>query len=161
LLGLESSRPGKKGERKGPDVAWICSESKDAIGLEAKTQKTKPVIYKKRDIGQSLDSREWLRQNHPELDSEVWMVGDLGDVVTEANPPPDLKVVMLESMIDLAQRLVNAGRRIIVRPAESSLESATQEAFTYYGLLWPQVAESLEYRMAIDLQDNAVADDDE
>lgn len=89
------------------------------------------------------------------------MVGDLGVVVMQANPPADLKVVTLESMIDLAQRLINVGRRIAVRHSGASLESATQEALTYYGLLWPQVAESLEYRMAIDLQDNAVPDDEE
>lgn len=161
LLGLESSRPEKKPDKKGPDVAWLCPESKDALGLEAKTQKTKPVVYKKtRDIGQALDSREWLKQNHPHLKDQVWMVGDLGDVVMQANPPPDLRVVTLESMMDLAQRLINAGRRIIVRPSGASMESATQEAFTYYGLLWPQVAESLEYRMAVDLQDNAVRDDE-
>lgn len=160
LLGLESSRPGKKVENKGPDVAWVCPDSKDAIGLEAKTQKRKPVVYKKRDIGQSLDSREWLAQNHHHLNHQVWMVGDLGDVVMQANPPTDLKVVTLESMIDLAQRLIYVGRRINVRQTGVSLESATQEAFTHYGLLWPQVAESLEYRMAMDLQDNAVVDDD-
>jgi uncharacterized protein YukE len=161
LLGLESSRPEKKPDNKGPDVAWLCPESKDAIGLEAKTQKTKPVVYKKtRDIGQALDSREWLKQNHPHLKDQVWMVGDLGDVVMQANPPADLRVVTLESMMDLAQRLINVGRRIVVRPVGSSLEAATQEAFMYYGLLWPQVAESLEYRLAIDLQDNAVADDE-
>lgn len=161
LLGLESSRPEKKANKKGPDVAWLCPESKDALGLEAKTQKTKPVVYKKtRDIGQAHGSREWLKQNHPHLKDQIWMVGDLGDVVMQANPPPDLRVVPLESMMDLAQRLINVGRRIVVRPAGSSLESATQEALTYYGLLWPQVEESLEYRFAIDLQDNAVSDDE-
>ncbi|MCH8509960.1 MAG: hypothetical protein LAT64_14505 [Phycisphaerales bacterium] len=161
LLGLESSRPEKKPDNKGPDVAWLCPESKDAIGLEAKTQRTKPVVYKKtRDIGQALDSREWLSQNHKHLMGQVWIIGDLGDVVAQANPPPDLRVVTLESMMDLAQRLINVGRRITVRPAESSLDSATQEAFTYYGLLWPQVAESLEYRMAVDLQDKMIVDDD-
>lgn len=160
LLGLESTRPEKKPDNKGPDVAWICPETKDAIGLEAKTQKTQPVVYKKRDIGQALDSREWLKKNYSQLEVQVWMVGELGDVVMQANPSDDLKVVTLESMIDLAQRLVSVGRRIIVRPAGSSLESATQEAFKYYGLLWPQVAESLEYRMAIDLQDNALSDDE-
>src|SRR5690606_23390173 len=122
--------------------------------LEAKTQKTKPVVYKKtKDIGQAHDSRQWLKQNHPHLKDHIWMVGDLGDVVMQANPPPDLRVVTLESMMDLTRRLINVGRRIDVRPTGSSLESATQEAFTYYGLLWPDVAESLEYRFAIDLQD--------
>jgi len=161
LLGLESSRPAKKPDNKGPDVAWLCPESNYALGLEAKTQKTKPVVYKKtRDIGQAHDSREWLKQNHAHLKDHIWMVGDLGDVVMQANPPPDLRVVTLESMMDLAQRLINAGRRIVVRPAGASLESAAQEAFTCYALLWPMAADSLEYRMAIDLQDNAVPDDE-
>jgi hypothetical protein len=78
----------------------------------------------------------------------------------QANPPDNLRVVTLESMIDVAQRLVNAGRRLVVRPSGSSLDAATQEAFTFYGLLWPQLAESLDYRMAIDLQDDAVSDDE-
>ena len=160
LLGLECSRPEKGAEKKGPDVAWLCPESKDALGLEAKTQRTKPVIYRKnQDIGQAHNSREWLKQSHPGLKDHIWIVGELGDVVMQANPPPDLRVVTLESMMDLAQRLINAGRRIAVRPTGSSLESATQEAFDYYGMLWPQVAESLEYRFAIDLQDNALQDE--
>ena len=161
LLGLESSRPEKGAEKKGPDVAWLCPESEDALGLEAKTQKTKPVVYKKnQDIGQVHNSREWLKQNHPKLKDLIWIVGELGDVVMQANPPQDLRVVTLESMMDLAQRLINVGRRIAVRPAGSSLESATQEAFNYYGVMWPQVAESFEYRFAIDLQDNAIQDDE-
>jgi hypothetical protein len=160
LLGLESSRPEKGVEKRGPDVAWLCRESKDALGLEAKTKKAKPVVYKKnQDIGQAYNSREWLKQNHPGLNDHIWIVGDLGDVVMQANPPQDLRVVTLESMVDLTQRLINAGRRIAVRPPGSSPEAATQEAFTYYGLCWPHVAESLEYRLAIDLQDNAVVDD--
>lgn len=160
LLGIESSRPGKKADRKGPDIAWICTVSNHAVGLEAKTQKDKPTVYKKRDIGQSLDSREWIKKNYPNLKDHIWMVGEFGKVVAEANPPSDLKVITLESMIDLAQRLVSAGRRISVRPAAASLQAATHEAFTYYGLLWPEVAESLECRMAVDLQDDTVLDDD-
>jgi hypothetical protein len=161
LLGLESSRPEKNSNNKGPDVAWLCPESNDAVGLEAKTQKTKPVVYKKtQDIGQAHDSREWVKQNHPDLTAQIWMIGDLGDVVAQANPPADLRVVTLESMMELAQQLINVGRRITVRPKEFSLESATQEAFIFYGLLWPQVAESLEYRLAIDLQDNGISDVD-
>ncbi|MEM1183491.1 MAG: DEAD/DEAH box helicase family protein [Planctomycetota bacterium] len=160
LLGLESSRPEKTADNKGPDVAWLCPESADALGLEAKTQKAKPAVYKKRDIGQAHDSREWLKQNYSQMTDHVWIVGDHGDVVMQANPPTDLRLVTLESMMDLAQRLINAGRRIDVRPSGASLESATQEAFVYHRLLWPQVAESLEYRFAIDLQDNAVSDED-
>ena len=161
LLGLESSRPEKGVEKKGPDVAWLCPESKDVVGLEAKTQKNSPVVYKKnQDIGQAHNSREWLKQTHPGMNDHIWIVGDLGDVVVQANPPQDLRVVTMESMIDLAQRLVYAGRRVSVRPPKSSLESATQEAIDYYGLQWPQFAESLVYRFAVDLQDNAVQDDE-
>jgi uncharacterized protein YukE len=161
LLGVDSRRPEREADRRGPDVAWICPESKLAIGLEAKTQKAKPTVYKKRDIGQSLDSREWLRQHYSTFDCEIWIIGDLGDVVMQANPPPNLKIVTLESMLDLAQRLVYAGRRISVRRAGTLLESAVQEAFEYYGLIWPKIMDSLDYRMAIELQNEAVEDDDE
>jgi hypothetical protein len=41
------------------------------------------------------------------------------------------------------------------------LESAVQEAFEYYGLIWPKIMDSLDYRMAIELQNEAVEDDDE
>lgn len=162
LLGLVAQRPEKTDRSKrGPDVTWLSPEMEQVVGLEAKTQKTEPLVYRKRDIGQALDSREWLRTEHAGLAHQIWIVGQHGPVVAQASPPDDLRIVLPESLIEAAERLLFAARRIAARPTGWSVEQATQEALAFYGLLWPGVGEGLEYRLARDLQDNGITDADE
>lgn len=162
LLGFEAYRPEKHPQvKKGPDVVWCNRDAMVAIGIDAKTGMEVPVTYKKRHIGDSHHSEEWLRQEYSEYELEVWIVGAIGPVVRQAIPSPKMLVVAFASLIELARKLTTAARRVGARSADVSLPDAVQEAFRFYGLLWPIVVESVEYQYASDLQDEESGECDE
>lgn len=158
-LGFIADRPEKvNSDRKGPDARWHMPESRRVLGVEAKTGKQPPILYRKRDIEQALGSREWIAQTHPGNALDIWIVGDFAPVVAPATPSTDLKIVPMTSFIDIATRLCSAARRAAARRGGSSYEAALQQAFTILGLLAPAVLDGVEYRYARDLQDDSVED---
>ena len=145
ILALESSRPDNE-TSSGPDVLWIG----DKIGaaFELKTNNTSGE-YSKDDIRDCNDHSVWLENNHSDKHIHRFLVGKHHRVATIANPDDDLRVIEIDTILDLVDRLDAAiasfgSSKVIPTFAQSVLEA--------YGLVWPHCVKSLPYKLAIDLQ---------
>src|SRR5204863_1615769 len=95
LLVFDSSRPDLE-FKKGSDVLWSLAEERMALGMEAKTQKQNPKMYKKNTtIGKLHNDQQWLTENLPDYVHNLMIIGPLVGVVKEASPPPGLRVAPL------------------------------------------------------------------
>jgi hypothetical protein len=152
LLGFDASRPDHE-LGKGPDVLWRLEEERVALGMEAKTQKQNPKMYKKNvTIGKLHNDLQWMVENLPDFVHQQIIVGPLVGVVKEASPPPGLRVAPLANFQNLTDKLLFAAQYVAAAPTGLSREAAIQLAFEVYGLLWPRCIDSMDYRLASDLQ---------
>ncbi len=152
FLGFRPSRPDRD-HGKGPDVLWLLDDEKIAVGIEAKTQKENPKMYKKNaTIGKLHNDRQWIEENAPKFAQQLVIVGPLVGIVKQANPPPNLRVAPLANFQSLADRLLFAAQYIATAQSDMSKDTAVQLAFEVYGLLWPKCLDSMDYRLASDLQ---------
>lgn len=152
LLGLETERPDHE-YGIGPDVTWHHPEAGIVVGMEAKTQKESPSSYKKnKHIGKVHNDCKWLHEQYGDVTVEPWIVGPVRPVASQASPPDSLRIIPMESIIELADRVHQAGLRVASRPSGTPLEVAIQEAFERFGLTWLDLRDGIEYRLAIDLQ---------
>lgn len=145
MLGFVTSRPDKD-LKKGPDVLWLNPEVKGACGIEAKTQKTSPRAYKKLHIGKLAQDKIWIDKEHPNSECRLLILGPLVPVVSQASPPVELRVVPMESFLELAESLRRAERRVASRPSTWTVSQAAQEALHHYRLLWPGLLDNLAGR---------------
>jgi len=157
LLGLEASRP-EKDSGTGPDVLWRQPEHKAGVAFEAKTNKNPKGQYKKKeDIAQVHDHVQWLEKTWPDYEFYTAIVGRQLQVSSDANPPPDLRIIKLEQFRGLAERL---GQLLeFVESAENSgdLAICVERGLRHLGLNWPDCVESLESVLAIDLKHSETA----
>ncbi len=105
-LGFETERPDNE-YKTGPDVLWILPNNQYVI-LELKTNKTTGT-YSKKEIAQSLDHVEWVKQNKGvKNDSDLCkiIIGPHNQVNNDANPSHDIWVVALENFYQYANRLI-------------------------------------------------------
>ena len=148
LIGLESERPDNE-QRTGPDVIWRGDIKPRVIGFELKTNKDIDGEYSKTEISKCHDHEEWLKQVH-DVDSLV-IIGKVLPVSEHANPSINLRIIELESVIDLFSRLKNL-YQAIESGDMSNLENSVQIWLDYYGLIWPSCIFSLDNRLAYDLK---------
>lgn len=95
LLGFDASRPDNE-YGKGPDVIWTEPESTGCVAFELKTEKNDPAEYNKREVGQSMNDVQWLKDNEGGKDWEgVLIVGPPGVCKSEASPSD--KIFLVES----------------------------------------------------------------
>lgn len=85
-LGFEASRPDND-VGTGPDVLWSCPSTAQCLGFELKTDKVTQATYNKKEVGQSLDSLNWIeRQASGHTCLGFILVGPDGRCTREANP---------------------------------------------------------------------------
>lgn len=159
-LGFVGQRPDAD-SGKGPDVVWVLPEAKIVIAIEAKTQKESPKVYKKnKHIGKILNDCNWLEEHFKGYERRLLLIGPLCGIAPQASPPMDLRIIQLSEFIDLNDRLASAAQHIVARiDARNAAAQAVENAFSHYGLLWPQCLDALDYALATDLQ--VESDDDE
>jgi hypothetical protein len=65
----------------------------------------------------------------------------------------DLRIIQLSEFIGLNDRLASAALHIAARiDANNAAVQAAENAFSHYGLLWPECLDALDYALASDLQ---------
>ena len=150
LLGLDSTQPDGV-ENTGPDVLWALEAEISAWGFEMKTGKDTEVMYPKKEVGQCHDHKQWLDNNYSSSETRLSLVGHFSKVADDANPSPELTVIELGGLQELAGRVktlydeIDAGDK-------SDLEGRFAGWLEYNGLVWPRCVESLPSRLAIDLK---------
>ncbi len=151
LLGLHAERPDNV-HGTGPDVTWESDGDPTAFGFELKSDKNKDGKYFKKDIAQCHDHEEWLTDKYGDK-AILIIVGRMLPVSKKANPSDTLRVVEITAFRDLFTRAktvfdsVEAGDK-------ANLEQSFQRWLNHYGLNWPNCADSLDSRLAVDLKVN-------
>ena len=157
LLGLKASRPDNE-LNTGPDVLWLCN-GKHGLAMEAKTGKQRGSQYNKTDdIGKVHDHIQWEKDHYKDYVFINMIVGRYLRVSSSANPAPDLRVVLLEQFVDVAERL----QKVIEfsrSDVNSKLVNTIQKALNLYGLNVPECFASLQYELAVDLKDEDILSD--
>lgn len=157
--GLDSSRPDKQ-FGVGPDVLWRLPEGGQSLGIHAKTQKESPKAYRKaKHIGRIFNDQEWIKKKFPGDVLSAWIVGPLVPVVQQATPPEELRIVPMESMLDILYRVKSAYARRDAQTRDVAKVKIVQEAWEHLGLLWPGLIDSVEFRFARDMQDSEAIDE--
>lgn len=145
MLGLEASRPDNE-TNSGPDVLWIGN----GIGaaFELKTNNTSGE-YSKGDIKDCNDHGVWLKNNHSDKHVHRFLVGKHQKIARSANPEDNLRVLEIEAIMDLVDRLhVGIGSFDV----HKTIPTCAQSVLETFGLAWPRCVTSLVHKLAIDLQ---------
>jgi len=150
LLGLEATRPDNESD-SGPDVLWIGEGDTAVSSFELKTNKDKDADYSKDDIKDCNDHHNWIQINYPDKHAIEFIVGRLLPVSDLANPFDSLRIVEIEALTDLLQRLRLAVSDFRVG---GNLQQQIQNYFNTLGLLWPRCIDGLKHKLAIDLKDS-------
>lgn len=148
-LGLESSRPDHE-VRSGPDVLWHLPGT-PALSMEAKTDKGAGAVYRKDDLGQLRDHRQWVREQIGSTDISSAFVGPVAPSSKDANPDPDMVVIELSEFSALRDRLEAALADICATAIPITAHMRVQEVFAERGLLWPELYEGLAKHRLRDL----------
>jgi len=119
------------------------------MASEAKANKESTNQIKKSDIGQFHDHLAFLQEHYPTHEHKKIMVARTLKVVDQANPPSDLRILMLEEFQNVLDRLLRViekikGSNVKVNPLAASLDTD--------GLAWPQCLDGLRGPFAIDLR---------
>jgi hypothetical protein len=151
LLGVDSSRPQKDDKNQtGPDVLWMSPGAYDGASFELKTGK-KTDEYSKDDIKDCHDHDGWLRLKYPGKRFIRAIIGRELRVSEKANPHEELRVITIEAVRDLADRV-----RSLYEHVELSGTLDAQEFerwMRYFALPWPNCVDALPCRLALDLKD--------
>lgn len=166
LLGLDAERPDNtRNERAnvktGPDVIWVAPWRNEGAFFELKTGKQPTSLYTKLDdIAKCHDHVQWLTTNKSGITFFEFILGRHLGVVPEANPSLELRVVELDEIVRIAKQL----ERLATTALQATLQdrpSLIQATLKIEGMLWPRLVDGIDARLALDLQSNPPALDDE
>lgn len=152
FAGLIATRPEKE-SGTGPDVLWRSPEHKAGAAVEAKTNKKDKSLYrKKEDIGQFHDHIQWLEKEFPDEEFRKIIVGKKHRVSEDANPPDDLRIIVLEQFQLLVDRLKELYEYVSSAAKTGDLDACVERGLQSLGLKWPNCIDSLESSLATDLK---------
>ena len=152
LLGLSAERPCSS-QGSGPDVLWIAESSIQGAAFELKTNKDENGEYSKSDIKDCNDHHSWLESKYKGKVFIEALVGYQLKVAELANPHSGLRVITVESLRDLIDRISTVFNKVTLA-GKKDIESEFQCWLDYYGLLWPGCVNALPYKLASDLKYN-------
>ena len=147
-LGFDSSRPDNE-HGTGPDVLWIIDET-TALCIEAKTKKTSEH-YQKNEVSQLSDHVQWVRNRTTLTTILPVLVGPLVPATSSTNPGPDVVVIELSELEELATRLVAALRDATSVALPITLAAVLSDVLLTRTLLWPAVFDTLSKTRLQDL----------
>ncbi len=148
-LGLRSSRPDKE-SGTGPDVLWIGNDGY-AVCIEVKTNKQE-TVYRKADVGQLHNHVQWVKDNHEVSEVVPVFVGPLLAASNEASPSPDMRVIELQQIHELGERLMAALQDVAQTALPLGLEHDLDEVMKNRGLMYPGVFSNLDARILQEIQ---------
>ncbi|WP_243546225.1 DEAD/DEAH box helicase family protein [Pseudodesulfovibrio tunisiensis] len=151
LLGLEASRPDKE-HKTGPDVLWIDHESKSLLILEAKTDKSDPAKYRKKDVAQFDDHVRYVNAKFPGYEKFLVILGRNLDVTASCNPHPDLRIVNIEQfqrLCDIAKEIYKDTQTL----GKSKSDCLVYDWLEFRGANWPRCITNMQSTLAIDLKE--------
>ncbi|MDE2716265.1 MAG: DEAD/DEAH box helicase, partial [Chloroflexota bacterium] len=143
------TRPDKE-HGTGPDVLWI-SEDGCAVVMEVKTNKRTSSSYKKDDLGQLRDHVQWVVDRYQPTQVAPIFVGHLLAASEQANPSSEMLVIELDQFHSVGKRLVSTIQDVAANAIALQLFEELTDKMTARGLLWPEVYESLEKSLLIEL----------
>lgn len=148
-LGLESTRPEKE-HGTGPDVLWRSNDD-FAVVMEVKTDKQESSRYTKNDLGQLRDHIQWVSDRHGVTNLAEVFVGPLIAASNQANPSLGMRVIELEQFAIIGRKLVGTIQDVAESALPLELLGELNDKMAARGLLWPNVYESLEKSVLLEL----------
>ena len=111
-LGFVASRPDSE-FNTGPDVLWVDKKNQLAIAFETKIKKLAKSSYSKKEIGQSHDHLQWLKDNVSQAKLlGLAIVGRCTSVDASASPSEAMIFLNPEGIKKLATRMRDLIQRI-------------------------------------------------
>lgn len=107
-LGFQSTRPDQEsGIGRGPDNFWLSSEV--AIMIESKSDKGGVAPYTKKEVGQSHNHLEWIKEDYPDLNVnwKFMIAGPDVESAPAASPSNEMKIWLPEEIYSLSVRIRN------------------------------------------------------
>lgn len=150
VLGLDAKRPDKE-SGTGPDVIWTATGEPFGVSFELKTNKNKDGEYSKNDIKDCHDHHVHLETLYQGKKFIETIVGYPLSVSNKAHPSPDLRVITVESLCELLKRTREMYENVDLTSQNDEHEFARW--LDYFGLLWPDCIDALQYHLAIDLKE--------
>lgn len=139
-LGFDSSRPDNE-HSIGPDVLWIDSGA--AIAIEAKTEKGSD--YKKDEVGQLLNHKEWIKDNYSDIDRVIPLfVGPVRAATDSSSPSDDIMVCELLAFESLGKSIITSYDDIAHRAMPISLNQEITDVVNVRELSIQQLIESMD-----------------
>lgn len=149
-LGFKTERPDNK-YKTGPDVFWELPNSKCVI-LELKTNKTTGK-YSKKEIAQSLDHVEWVKQNKEfKSNNDICkiIIGLPNEVNNDSNPSEDMWIIKLEEFYNYANKIIQA-LELCYSPTFTTTKQVEQ-LVSDQGLDWNNTFNAMIKVLAVDLK---------
>ena len=140
-LVLDAQRPDNE-FGTGPDVLWSAPDG-PALSIEAKTDKRANSVYRKEELGQLRDHRQWVREQLGSIEVLSVFVGPIVPSSKDANPDPDMVVIELTEFQTLRNRLRAALLDVCQSALPLTAAMTVQNVFTQRGLIWPDVYERM------------------
>lgn len=150
ILGLDAERPDNS-LGSGPDVLWLADNAIRGAAFELKTNKEDDSEYSKSNIKDCNDHHSWLESKYPDEIFIEELVGYQLKVSEVANPHGGLRVITVESLRELFERISSVFNKVTLA-GDADVENEFQRWLEYYGLLWPDCVNALPYKLASDLK---------
>jgi hypothetical protein len=148
-LGLAARRPDNE-SGTGPDILWTMPDG-SVLSMEAKTAKGENALYRKEDLGQLRDHRQWIREQLGVAEVHSAFVGPVVPASPDANPDPDMVVIELDEFRRLRDRLRAALVDICASAVIGTAAATVHHVFTDRELLWPAVYDRLPKHILCDM----------
>lgn len=139
-LGLDSSRPDHE-HGTGPDNLWIHEGI--ALVIEAKTSKDSAVEYSKKYVGQLSQHVNWVKDNYDVKEIIPIFVGPKVAATASANPSDEMKILTLNSMKELSDKVISTYDDIANAALPINLAQHVEDIFSSRELVWPHFLNNL------------------
>jgi tetratricopeptide (TPR) repeat protein len=149
-LGLNVRRPDNELDT-GPDVLWTLPGG-PALSIEAKTAKDGNASYRKDELGQLRDHRQWVYDELGQIEVHSAFVGPVVPASPGANPDPDMVVIERKEFREIRDRLRAALVDTCASAVPITAAIVVDENFRERDLIWPEVYHCLQKHKLQDIQ---------
>lgn len=120
-LGFDAHRPETEGEGT-LDVCWEDEEKKVVIGFENKLDKTTKILTK-HEIDQCSGHANWLQENYPKHEADLYVVGEFEGYHDQSSPSKLLHVspIVIEKIAALVPQI--HAKKLLPEQVDPSIDS--------------------------------------
>lgn len=112
VLGFDSSRPEKERGDGGPDNLWLLPGIGYSIEVKSDIERKNPIVIKS-EMGQTLSSYQWAKEQHPDIDIVPVMIHPSNAIADDTTPPKELRIVTPETLASLLSSLDRFAKALI------------------------------------------------